>query len=135
MKLVVEHVKPREPIPEDQILNAKVLAIKGIKKKYGDEEEDRVEFRFRITTPGVWEDQKISGDVPLNFNDGERNRLRQWSEILAGYEMPLGYELETDDLVGRDIRIVVGARFYKDRNGEEQVWNSVEDLLPAEEPF
>jgi hypothetical protein len=137
VKRVVEHVKPKEPIPEDTILAATIVAIREIKKDFkdGTGEQPRIEFKFKITAPGVWEGQTITGDLPDNLNDGEFNRFRQWCELLLGFEIPLGYELDTDDLINKACRIVVGARNYINKNGEPDTWNSVEDLLQADEEF
>lgn len=123
------------PIPEDEILRAQITGIKVVTKPFKDENNEeikRVEFAFVVTQSGSqYDGQKIWGDTPTRFNDHPDCRLRAWAqEALGGGELPKGFKLDTDALVGNEVRIVVAQKKYE-KDGQDKVRNYVKDLLRA----
>ena len=121
------------PIPEDEVLKASIVGIKVVTKPFKDDDgEDvkRVEFAFVVNDPGSqWDGQKLWGDTPTRFNDHPDCRLRAWAqEALGGSELPKGFKLDTDQLVGSQVRVVVAQKTYT-KDGQEKVRNYVKDLL------
>lgn len=78
----------------------------------------RVEFKFMISDPdGIFDAQNIWGETPNKFNSHPDCKLRQWAEAILGRELPVGYRLDTDSLVGQDCKIGVSYREYDDKKG------------------
>jgi hypothetical protein len=137
------------PIPDDEILPARVTGVSTRKKPFKDDDGNdifRVEFAFVIETPGeAWDGQRIWGDTSTIFTNNPNCKLYAWSQELLGDELPPGYVLDTDNLIGAMGRIVVGRKEYE-KDGKDQVRNYVKDVIrvsgrsaPApiddEEPF
>ena len=139
-KLLVEHVDPAPlypVLPPDTIVQVTVVSseIKQATNSKTGESWDKIEFKFKIesvptsleSTMGNAVGSHIWGSVSYKLSDHPDNKLKQWSEALLGFELGQGYELDTDDLVGRKARAVISN--YTKRNGEAQ--HQVTALLPS----
>jgi len=137
------------PIDEDEILPARVVGIKERGKPFKEDDGNeikRVEFSFVIETPEQpFDGQRIWGDTSTVFTNNPNCKLYAWSQELLGMELPAGFQLDTDTLVGQDCRIIVGKREWE-KDGKQQTRNYVKDViragagasasvLPEEEPF
>lgn len=130
-KYVVEEEKPREPISDDAIFPAKILKVEEIEKTFDGKKKKRINFTFRLEADGLpWDGWELEGDVPAFLNAAPENRFRQWVEAVLGNEVPVGFQVDTDALVGQMVRVVVGARPYTDKYNNDKIWNWVKDLLP-----
>jgi hypothetical protein len=126
------------PIDEDEILAARLVGVKMVKKPFKDDDGNeihRVEFAFVIETPGgPFDGQKIWGDTSTVFSNNPNCRLYAWAQEILGIELPVGYDLDTEVLVSHDCRVVVGRREYQ-KDGKDQVRNFVKDVVrPAKSP-
>lgn len=126
-------------LPEDTIIGIKVNDIKEktVNTAKGDSWE-KLEFEFEITSvpSGLGPDleglvgSRIWGSTSMRFSTHIDNKLRQWSSaLLGGLELDEGFELDTDSLLDRRARGVVGN--YPKKNG--QIGHQVVALLPPVE--
>jgi hypothetical protein len=135
-KITLENNQPRKdfPIPAENSLHE--TTVTGIRVKTwpdrgdGRGETQSLEFEFTIKTPGEFEDKRIWGTVPLWFSMNPNCRLRNWVQSILGTELESGYELDTDDLIGRNARIVVGHREGKNASAG-RTFAFVADVLPS----
>jgi hypothetical protein len=122
------------PIDEDEILPARVVGVKIVTKPFKDEdgnEIQRVEFAFVVEAPGSpYDGQRLWGDTSTTFSNNANCKLFAWSQEMLGMELPSGYKLDTDLLVGQDCRVVVGRKEYE-KDGKQQVRNFVKDTIRA----
>jgi hypothetical protein len=58
---------------------------------------------------------KIWGETPQKFNTHPDNKLRNWSEAALGRLLPPKYRLNTDELLNKDVVVVVQYREYPDK--------------------
>lgn len=128
------------PIPEDSIILAELLGCKIAEKPYYEDDGvtkvRKVEFKFKVIDDRPdfekWNGTFIWGETPVRFNTHPECKLKNWAQALdGGIEYPAGYRLDTDILAGKQARIVVGYRTYKDKNGEEKERNFVQDVMPV----
>lgn len=136
-RYVVEEEKEKEPIADDAIFPAKVVAVNEIEKEYRNDDgtkdkKPRVKFKFKLDAPGTpWDGWHLSGDVPAFMTTGVESRFRLWAEALLDAELPAGYSIETDDLVNRTCRVVVGYWEREDATtGIKKSGNWVKEILP-----
>lgn len=125
-------------LPVDAVVTVQCEAInvRHVEGKDGKEGWDKLEFTFNIVgVPTALESEygslvgsKIWGSVPARFTEHPDNKLRQWSEALLNIgNLEVGFELDTELLVGRQARAIIGQ--YKKRTGDSQ--HQVAGLLPA----
>lgn len=145
---VLEESNYAGPIPDDEILAAKVTGVKQVVKPFKDDDGNevvKIEFAFVIEDPGgKFDGQRLWGDTSTVFSDNPNCRLFAWTQELFGQELPKGFRLDTDDLVGKHCRVVVAQRAYV-KDGEDKIRNLVKDVFRArdgsafggveEEPF
>lgn len=142
-------------IPEDTILGVKVTKVETVTTKMTDEitgePVKQVEFTFVVTDDGDYQSRKVWGKTSTKFTTHEKCRLRAWTqEILAVDELPPGFKLDTDGLVGNSCRVVVGVNTWEDKKAgpdpltgaaQYKSNNKVKDVIrarggrPPEEPF
>lgn len=131
------------PIPEDSILKAEIVKIEETTKNFGEGDVPRVEFAFLVREPGnEYDGRRLWGDTPRTFSTDSRCKLRIWAQEIMGQQLPEGFKLNTDDLVGLECRIAVGMKTYTNKQGEAVSKNFVTDVLRTkadgesyEEPF
>ena len=74
----------------------------------------------------------IWGSVPFRLTESPENKLRQWAEAILGIELGVGFELDTDLLLGRECRGITSQ--YNKRNTDSQgnpfKGHQVDSLLP-----
>lgn len=113
-------------LPVDSILHLKVdeCTVKDVQGRNGDWQ--KLEFKFKILgiqatgdgSPVENYDSLIGGpiwgSVPFRLTDSPENRLRQWAEAIFGMELGLGFELDTDNFVRREVRGLTSQ--YEKRN-------------------
>lgn len=69
---------------------------------------------------------KIWGGCSANLTDSPDNKLRQWVEAILDMEISVGFELDTDLLIGRDCRGITST--YTKKTGA--AGHQVDALLP-----
>jgi hypothetical protein len=125
-------------LPEDAILQVQVesVELRHVAGKDGKEGWDKLNFKFKILEmPTSLEGEfsallgsVIFGSVSARLTTNPDNKLRQWSEALLDVgDLEAGFELDTDMLVGRKARGVVGNWVRKSDNS---VNHQIKGLLP-----
>lgn len=131
--LNLEESKGFELLPEDSVIEVTVSNIET--SEWTDpataETRKNLNWTFTINTPGEWETKRIWGNTSLVFNTNPNCKLRNWSQSILNTELDSGFQLDTDDLIGRRARVVVGHKDGKDREGKAVKRQFVADLLPA----
>lgn len=143
-KITVQEQKDLTVLPIDSIVHLKVdeLKIREVDGRHGKWE--KLEFKFKIlgiqaTGDGSPVDQyedaiasPIWGSVPYRLTDSAENKLRQWAEAILGIEMGVGFELDTDLLLGRECRGITSQydKRAKDAQGNPIKAHQVDSLLP-----
>lgn len=119
-------------LPPDSIITVSVQEIeeRTATNRSTGESWQKLEFAFRIeAVPSqLGADaqslvgSRIWGSTPLRFTMHPDNKLRQWVEaLLGGLQLDEGFELETDNLIGRNARAVISNYNKKDGRAAHQV--------------
>lgn len=140
-KITAEVQEENLTFPAESILELKILEseIKTQSGKNGDWE--KVECKFKIL--GIqaigdggnpndydnWIGKEIWGSVPFKLTNHPENRLRLWAEAIFRQEIGIGFELDTDLFVNRQVRGVTGT-WTKKVGGQEYLRHQVDALLP-----
>lgn len=132
----------RTPIPGDTTMEAVVAEVKEQDSRWLVDDDDpskgkkrEISFRFAITEEGEFNDRWVWGSTPPWFNDSPKCKFRIWvQEILGVDELPVGFNVELDDLVGAPVRIHIG-QGAKGGNYVADVLRIDEDSLLDEEAF
>jgi hypothetical protein len=145
MKMTAEQEKPKHVFDDGDIVTAEVVSIKSEEKKSQRTGKPYTRFNwvFAIQAPDEeYDGQYVYGDTFATFSTRDDCDLRNWSQAIMNVEMPAGFELETDDLIGMQCRLLLGAREYKDAKDRDKIANFVQDVFPSdaeatygEEPF
>lgn len=135
-KYTLEEAPEFAVLPVDAIIQVQCTEIneKHVPGKDGKDGWTKLEFTFQIdAVPSslgdgakALEGSKIWGSVPARFTTHPDNKLRQWTAGLLGMELNEGFELDTDVLLNRKARAVIGQ--YTKQNGSAQ--HQVKGLLP-----
>lgn len=122
-------------IPDQTILDAKVVSIVKKKQNFVDEDGNpvfKLEWKFEITEDGNWLGQNVYGKTGIKFNNHPNNTLFTWSQAVIGVELPVGYGLDTDDLLDVGCRVRMMLEEYDDKKtGAKKQTNKVADVLPS----
>lgn len=132
-KIVMEEQPEWDVLPKDTVIKVKVedTRIDDLEGKYGPWQKISVKFLIEEIPSGIGDysaliGQQIWGSVPFKLNDSPDNQLRQWVEALLGIQLSVGFNLDTDELIGRRARAVVDN--YENKNGQTR--HQVGSLLP-----
>lgn len=124
------------PIPDDEILPVKVVAVKQTIapwKGSGGEDIPRFEFSFVVDDPGGAHDgTRLRQDTSTIFSTNPNCVLRNWAQEILGHELVPPFDLDTDDLIGNRCRVVIGHRDYE-RDGEQRTVNTIKDVFRAKD--
>jgi hypothetical protein len=144
-KIVMEEQDTILTFPVDSILELKIEeAVTETVQGRGGEPWTKVKFKFKIL--GIqaigdgspkepyenWITKYIYGSVPFRLTDSPENKLRIWAEAIFRQELGLGFELDTDMFVGRQVRGLTSQydAKAKDANGVPFKRAQIETLLP-----
>jgi len=86
-------------------------------------------WTFTLHTPGEWEGKRVWGNTSMVFNTNPNCKLRNWAQSILGEELDGGFELDTDDLVGRKARVAIGHRAKQDGTKKQYV----ADVMPPKQ--
>lgn len=138
--LEMEEVEVLPELAEDEIFEAEVVNIQIKDTPFHEDKDDpnsplqrKMEFKFVIHAEEFSENDKrnIWGQTGVKLTNHPDNKLRQWCTTLLGVEeIPIGYVLNTDTLLSKRCRIVIGSKSYE-KNGRIQTRNFVKDLMPS----
>lgn len=121
-------------LPPDSIVQVEVVEITEREVNGAKGTWTKLEFKFNvIDVPDAMRDEysevvggPIWGSVSARFSEHPDNKLRQWAEALFGIELSVGYELDTDDLIGKRARAAITN--YTKRDGGKA--HQVDTLFP-----
>lgn len=144
-KIVVQEEKEFSVLPENSIVYLKIEKVEqvDVPSRQGGTWE-KLEFTFKCLGIQVlgddgdindYEDVITStmyGSVSARLTVSPENRLRQWAEAILGVELGLGYELDTDLFLNRQVRGVTIQydKKIRDRSGNPYKGHKIDSLLP-----
>jgi hypothetical protein len=137
MRFIMEEEKDLT-LPEDSIHRARLQEIKlrtfeWEDRKSGEKKEGQVlEWWWEITGTRLGDEylgRKVKGECNAKITSRDGNHFREWAEALLNREIPIGMQIDTDDLVGLEAEIVIGHR--PDRKDPNKKWEHVAGVLPA----
>lgn len=146
-KLVAEEHKDFQLLPVDSLVLLKVTEcdVKEIERRNGSGSWQKLEFAFTITgiqrlgdgsDPADYPEvvgSKIWGSAPFKLTDSEENKLKRWVEAILGVQVTIGFELDTEYLIGRECRgttTVYDKKTINHVTGQPYKSHQIEDLLP-----
>ena len=104
-------------IDDDTPMHGSCLSIALKEKPYKDDEGKPVmkfEFKFRlIDEDGAHDGEYLWGETSTLFNDHPKCRLSNWANAIMGEQLPPGYQLDTDELLDKECRVIVGYRTWE----------------------
>jgi hypothetical protein len=126
-------------LPVDTIVPVEVVQITEKEAQSTKGNWMKLEFKFTIADlpDSLMEEyaevigSPIWGSVSARLSEHKDNKLRQWAEAIFGVELNVGYELDTDDLIGKKARAVISQ--YTKRDGGQA--HQVDALLPFSATF
>jgi hypothetical protein len=129
MPVYEETAAPNYELLEDYTtLPAEVTEIEERETPFKDDDgnpQRSLSFTFRVSE-GEHQGRKFWGNTPTFWNSSDRCKLRQWAQSIANRTYAPGEPLNTDILLNRPCRIVLGVK--KKQNGDKT--NRVVDVLP-----
>lgn len=137
-KIVMEEQPDFDVLPQDSILDLKIDEVEVRDVEYNGRSWQSVDFKFKIlgvqatgdgSAPSNFDGMiggTIFGSCSAKLTDNPENKLRQWCEAIFQMPLEVGFELDTDLLVGRQVRGVTTA--YKNKSGFDRA--KVDSLLP-----
>lgn len=134
-KITLEEAPEFDVFPEETVIQVRVkdTEVRELEGRNGTWEKLNFEFEItKVFDPAYkhMEGLRIFGGVPFRLTDHEDNQLRQWIEALLGLDLDVGFELDTDDLQGREARAITSTYVKK---GTTTPRHQVESLLPLGE--
>lgn len=119
-------------IPDETWLEAELVAVteKNIPKRDGGTLQKWL-WKFVVTDrTSAFDGNVVYGETWPDFTADPSNVIRQWASELLNATLPVGYELNTDVLLGTPCRVCVGIREYE-KAGEIRQVNEVTNVLRA----
>jgi len=94
--------------------------------------KQEVNWKFRIIDARFpdYAGRFIWGSTPTTFTTHEHCKLRQWVEEVFATEFEIGFDFELGELVGQDVRVIIGNRTYM-KDGQQVTKDFVDSLLRA----
>jgi hypothetical protein len=130
-------------IEEHEVLVLEVIEVSEDTSFYKNDDgtdKKNVVFKFRVME-GEHNDRLLWGRTPTTWSSSDKCKLRQWAEQILNRKIAAGEALNTDDLVGRRCRGVVGVSNKQDGTQSNKITDVMKDKsAPAmassyDEPF
>jgi hypothetical protein len=124
-------------IADGEIYAARVTNIRDVEKPYKDKDGNpvkKVEFKFQLVSDDPHDGTDMWGETSTKFVAHDECKLRNWARSILARDLPIGYRLDTDELLDRACRVIVGLKEYPDKaTGEIKQRNFVRDVMPSRE--
>jgi hypothetical protein len=119
-------------LPDEAIVQVIVdgIELRDVPGRDGKEGWQKLSFKFKILElPTALEEEYTSligspiwGSIGARFTSHPDNKLRAWAEALLDIgELEPGFDLETEMLIGRKARAVIGTYEKRDKTRQHQV--------------
>jgi hypothetical protein len=110
-----------EVIPAGSVLLTEIVNVEDKESPWDIDENDpslgkkhQVSFRFKVTQPGPYYGRTLFGNTPTTFTTHPDCKLRAWVlEILGQNQLPVGFVLDLDVLVGLPVKVAIDHRKAK----------------------
>lgn len=127
--------EPDTRFPEDAIFRARLQEIKlhtfEFTNREGEQQEGRtLQWWWEVTTSTYGPQflgRKVKGECKAILSNRDDNQFRMWAEALLNRTIPVGMNIDSDDLVGLEADILIGHR--PDRKDPRKSWAYVEDVI------
>lgn len=114
LQFTLEEVDEAPPIVDGQEFFAICREIKGIERKSFDDPnvmEPALLWKFEIVdTDGPHDRQWVWGRTSQVFSTSSKCKLRNWAVALLGKDLPGGYNLDLDDLLDQECKLIMSVR-------------------------
>lgn len=137
-KIILEEQPEFVVLPPDSIIDLKVEEANVVEAQGRNGSWQKVEFKFKVLGIQATGDgspvenydtvitSTIYGSCSARLTDSPENKLRQWCEAIFQMPLEVGFELDTDMLIGRAVRGVTSQ--YQTKAGSDR--HQVNALLP-----
>lgn len=130
--------EPDLTLPEDTIFRAVLEEIKLHEFEWNDggtmTKSQTLQWWWRITVSSagpVYIGRKVKGECKPILSNRDGNRFRAWSEAVLNRKIPVGMDIDTDDLIGLSAEIVIGHK--PDKKDPSKMWEFVSDVMPLDD--
>lgn len=117
-------------IPEGEVVACAVANLEQVPSNYLDDDgkpKDQFQWDFVVTEDGPYLGTKIRSWTTTNFVAHPNCKAYTWSKAIARRDFSAGEVFDTDDLIGKACRIVIG-------HSKDGKWHRVENVLPKRGP-
>lgn len=115
-------------LPEGEVATASVLDVKEVPSNFKDEDTGEIKNQFQwdfvITEEGPFKGRRIRSWSSTNFTAHPNCKAYVWSKAVMKREFQEGESFDTDDLIGRPCRLIIGVT-------SDGKWNRVDSVLPT----
>lgn len=87
-----------------------------------------LQWTFRLTD-GDYAGKTVRGTCDSRLSTHPKNVYRNWAETLLARELPVNGNLDTDDLIGLEAKVLV--KHKVDKKDDTKVYVEVDELLPS----
>jgi hypothetical protein len=125
-------------LPEDSIHTATLQEVKANQINWLDKTTGEpktatlLDWWFEITSSPHGDEyvgRRVKGSTDAAMSTHPRNKFRGWYEVMLGKSIPAGMTIDTDDIVGLPVDIVIGHR--QNKKDPSITYEEVTDLAPA----
>jgi hypothetical protein len=127
-----------KPIENDTILRAKLIEMKTVTKNFKDDKTglpvERVQLNFEVTDPdSEFDGRRVMGETSTNFVAHSKCKLYTWVQAMMGQQLPEGFVVNTDHLMGSEVNILVSKTTKPRADGQgDWVNNAVKSVMPLD---
>lgn len=126
--------KPFTLIPDDTTLEARLVSVEEDTKPFNDDDGNPVvKLQWTFSTEYEGQERKAWGETNIDFVAHPDCRFYAWVQELVGADLPAGFTVNTDDLIGNECRITLGQRTYTPKSGpnkgNKKTTNYVRDVM------
>ena len=127
-----------EVIPEGTIHPATIVSVEERETPWLIDDNDpslgkkhQVSFRFQISE-GEHKGRTLFGNTPTTFTNHPDCKLRAWvQEILGQNGLPVGFNLDLEELVDLPVKVAVAHRTKRNADGTETIREYASDVIRA----
>lgn len=114
-------------IPEGEVVAASVADFQEVPSKYTDDDgnpKNQFQWDFIVTEDGPFMGTKIRSWTTTNFVAHPNCKAYVWSKAVLRRDFSAGQVFDTDDLIGKPCKLVIG-------HSDDGKWHRIQNVLPA----